>query len=558
MADGSASIARSRLAGALAKDHRAALAAATVATPRAEATEVQGTRYRGASNTLRSMVNWVARIGSPTADAPTAELRTLRARSRDAGRNHPVGRSALMRGRTSIVGTGLVCRPSVDHEALGITPEEAQVYNVQLRQAFERWADDPAECDLECTLDFYGQQGLGLLSAWSSGDVFVLTPSEVRIGGVNELKVQLIEADRICNPQDRQDTPECIDGIQYRGAVPVGCWVRSVHPGDNIDYRMPTWAYYRFFDEDTGRRRVLHVWNDKERPGQVRGVPFLAPVLEPLKQVARLTDAELMASVLSSMLTVFIERDAEEGSGEEGEAVEGTDVAGNIALGNGAIVDLAAGEKANAVNPLRPNVNFDPFFMAVVKQIGAALEIPRDVLLLQFDASYSAARAAMLEAWRMFLTRRWWLVQQFCQPIYALLVDEEVAAGRIRLPGYGDPTRRRAWQRAIWTGPAKGAMDEWKEANAAKTRIEIGVSNEQIETAAMTGEDRDTVYAQRVREVQQRKRDGLWVEPKPTHAPVTTTTDPAGERPGGEGGDVDDTAGDDTQDGSGKPQESNA
>ena len=43
------------------------------------------------------------------------------------------------------------------------------------------------------------------------------------------------------------------------------------------------------------------VWNDKERPSQPRGVPFLAPVLEPLKQVARLTDAELMASVLSSM-----------------------------------------------------------------------------------------------------------------------------------------------------------------------------------------------------------------------------------------------------------------
>lgn len=552
MADGSASasVARNRLSVAIAMDHIERDRAQ--AAPRAEATEVQGTKYRGASQSLRSMVNWAARIGSPTADAPTTELRTLRARSRDAGRNHPVGRSALMRGRTSIVGTGLVCRPSVDHEALGITPEEAQTYNVQLRQAFELFADDPAECDLECTLDFYGQQGLALLSAWSSGDVFVLTPHELRSGGVNELKVQLIEADRVCNPQDRADTPQCIDGIQYNGAVPVGCWVRSVHPGDNIDYSVPTWAYYRFFDADTGRRRVLHVWNDKERPGQVRGVPFLAPVLEPLKQVARLTDAELMASVLSSMLTVFIERAAEAGE-EEDEAVEGTDASGNIALGNGAIVDLAAGEKANAVNPLRPNVNFDPFFMAVVKQIGAALEIPRDVLLLQFDASYSAARAAMLEAWRMFLTRRWWLVQQFCQPIYALLVDEEVAAGRIRLPGYSDPVKRRAWQRAIWTGPAKGAMDEWKEAKAARERIDGGMSNEQIETAAMTGEDRDVVYAQRVREVQQRKRDGLWAEPKTPNAPPTAPADPAGE-----GGDVDDTTGDDAQDGSGKPQESNA
>ena len=532
MADGSASIARNRLAVAIGTD-RAIRAQAAITAPRAAATEIQGTRWRGASQTLRSMVNWAARIGSATADAPSTELRTLRARSRDAGRNHPVARAALVRSRTAIVGTGMVCRPAVDHEALGITPEAAQIYNTQLRQAFERWADDPAECDMEATLDFYGLQGLALLSALSSGDCFALTPMELRAGGVNELKLQLIEADRVCNKNDGADTPVCIDGIQLRGPTPEGCWVRNVHPGDIIDTSMPSWAYYPFFDAGTGRRRVLHVWNDKERPGQVRGVPFLAPVLEPLKQIARLTDAELMASVLSSMLTVFIERDAE--SGGEDEAVEGTDDTGNIALGNGAIVDLAAGEKANPVNPLRPNVNFDPFFMAVAKQIGAALEMPLDVLLLQFNSSYSAARAAMLEAWRMFLTRRWWLVQQFCQPVYALLMDEEVSAGRLRLPGYDDPVKRRAWQRALWTGPAKGAMDEEKEARAAKTRIEIGVSNEQIETAAMTGEDWNAVYSQRAREVRQRKADGLWVEPSAKNNPVQTQPEPAGERPGGEG-----------------------
>lgn len=540
MADGSASVARNRLAVAIALDHIERERAES--KPQAAATEIQGTRWRGASQTLRSMTNWLARIGSASADNPTQELRTLRARSRDAGRNHPVARAALVRSRTSVVGSGLMCRPAIDHEALGLTPETAQPYNVLLARAFERWAEDPAECDMECTLDFYGLQSMALLSAMSSGDCFALTPMELRAGGVNEIKVQLIEADRICNPNDAADTAACIDGIRLRGPVPEGCWIRNVHPGDVIDTSMPRWNYYPFFDGATGRRRVLQVWNDKERPGQPRGVPFLAPILEPLKQIARLTDAELMASVLSSMLTVFIQRKEDQGPDTpEGEALEGTDASGNIALGNGAIVDLAPGEEANPVNPLRPNVNFDPFFMAVVKQVGAALEIPMDVLLLQFNTSYSAARAAMLEAWRMFLTRRWWLVQQFCQPIYALLIDEEVASGRVTLPGYDDPALRRAWQRAIWTGPAKGSMDEEKEARAAKTRIEIGVSNEQIEAAAMTGQDRDAVYAQRVREVQQRKADGLWSEPNTTNTDAntnaTTTPDPAGKRAGGEGDD---------------------
>jgi len=488
-------------------------------------------------------------VGSATADTPSTELRTLRARSRDAGRNHPLARAGIMRSRTSIVGTGLVCRPIVDHDTLGITAEAAQIYNTQLLAAFTRWAEDPLECDIESTLDFYGLQGLALLSAMSSGDCFALTPSELRPGGVNDLKVQLIEADRVCNRNDGPDTVQCIDGVQYAGPTPVGCWVRNVHPGDNIDTRMPSWAYYPYIGDATGRRRVLHVWNDKERPGQVRGVPFLAPILEPLKQITRLADSELMASVLTSFMTVFIERDSEAGGGDE-DAIESTDAEGNVALGHGAIVDLAPGEKANAFDPKRPNVNFDPFFMAIAKQIGAALEIPLDVLLLQFNSSYSAARAAMLEAWRMFLTRRWWLVQQFCQPVYALLVDEEVAAGRIRLPGYNDPTKRRAWLRAIWTGPAKGSMDEWKEANAAKTRIEIGVSNEQMEAAAMTGEDRDAVYAQRLREINQRKADGTWLEPKDSNTTAVAASNAANQ--------VDDTGDGDGAGNGGKPQEETA
>jgi lambda family phage portal protein len=536
MADGSASIARNRLASAIAQDHVERARAQPVPGAAMEPTEVQGTRWRGASKSLRSMANWAAGIGSATSDQPSHEQRTMRARSRDAMRNHMVGRSALMRSRTSIVGTGLVCRPAIDHEALRIDADAATEYNRQLRAYFESWAEDPNECDIEATLDFYGQQSLSLLSAMASGDCMALTPWERRPGGIHGLKLQLIEADRVCNKHEAPDSATCIDGVQLRGSTPEGYWVRSKHPGDAIDMGMPSWTFYPAFGGDTGRRRVLHVWNDKERPEQVRGVPFLAPILEPLKQIERYSGAELSAAVLSAMLTVFIERAESSGGGGEGGEDEAfdTDEKGHVALGQGAIVDLAEGESANVVNPGRPNVNFDPFFNAVVKQIGAALEIPLDVLLLQFNTSYSAARAAMLEAWRMFLTRRWWLVQQFCQPVYGLLIDEGVASGRLKLPGYGDAERRRAWTRAIWTGPAKGAMDEYKEALAAEKRIAIGVSNEQMEAAGMTGEDRDAVYAQRKREIDQRRKDNTWFPPrdttdagaKPVNADPEPKTDP--------------------------------
>jgi lambda family phage portal protein len=485
------------------------------------------TRWLGASRVVRSMADWFAKIGSGTSDLPASEQRTMRARSRDAFRSDLLARAVLTRARTNIVGTGLMCRPAVDFAALGMDQEAGEQLNADIQASWERWADDPVECDAEATLDVYGLQSLTLLSAMLSGDCFTLTPFEQRFGGISGLKVQIIEADRVENPNSEANRVGLIDGVVLTAlGMPVGYWVRSNHPGDSIVTAQPaTWTYFPAFGAETGRRRVLHVWNDKERPGQVRGAPYLAPILEPLRQLRRWTDNELMAAVISAMFTVFIEKSGEQ-LDENGNPIpffggptstiptnpDGTQPdpstfapppnAQNISLGGGAIVEGAPGDKFVSVNPARPNLRFDPFFVAMAKQIGAALEMPLDELMLQYNASYSAARAAMLQAWRFYLSRRTMLVQQFCQPLYGLWMDEEVASGRLALAGYADPIRRRAFSRAIWIGPARGSMDEYKEAQAAELRIDIGVSNEALEAAAMTGESRDSIYAQRLRESQ--------------------------------------------------------
>lgn len=509
-------------------------------------TEFQGTRWRGASRTLRSLKHWATTLGSARSDLPANEQRTLRARSRDAYRNQMIARAALTRCRTNIVGTGLMCHASVDAATLGLTSEAAAAINAALQTGFDMWAEDPHDCDWESTLDFYGLQGLALISSMASGDVAALTPQDRREGNTAELKVQLVEADRVSNPNDGMDTETCVDGVELTadGGKLVGYWIRDTHPGDNIvTAKVATWKFYRAFGEETGRRRVLHIWNEKDRPQQVRSAPYLAPILEPLRQLARYGDAELMAAVISAMFTVFIEHESE-GVDESGNPLPGAfgaaeqGAAGTPAkleLGNGAIVDLAAGEKANTANPSRPNANFDPFFVSLVKQIGAALELPLDELLLHYSSSYSAARAAMLQAWRFYTMRRWSLVQQFCQPIRNLWLDEQVAAGKLDLPGYDNPVRRRAWSRCSWIGPARGSMDEEKEAKAAKLRIEIGVSNEEMEAAAMSGEPRSVIYAQRKAEIDQRRADRTWIEPK-AEPPDPQPPEPPNQPPPPSGG----------------------
>ncbi|MBN8887579.1 MAG: phage portal protein [Rudaea sp.] len=512
-------------------------AGAIGATATGDGANFRETRWPGASRVLRSMASWFAALGSGTSDLNLSEQRTLRARSRDAIRAFPIARAAMTRARTNIVGTGLICRPSVDYVTLGITADEAEALNSQLQASWERWAEDALECDAEATLDFYGLQSLAVFSAMLSGDCIALTPWVERQGGVSGLKVQLIEADRLETPEQQPDRAGLINGVALDDlGAPVGYWIRSNHPGDAlITQQPPTWTFHPAFGEETGRRRVMHIWNDKERPGQVRGAPFLAPILEPLRQLSKWTDNELMAAVISAMFTVFIEKGQDvldpngnalsafggvpAGPTATGQVDQSTLVppvpAQNVALGNGAVIELANGDKANFANPARPNAQFDPFFVAMVKQMGASLEMPSDEILLTYAGSYTAARAAMLQAWRFYTGRRARTVQQFCDPIYGLRLDEEVATGRIRLPGYSDPIRRRAYSRCVWIGPARGAMDELKEAQAAEKRIAIGVSNESIECAAMTGESRDAVYDQQVREINQRKRDQTW-ELRPT------------------------------------------
>lgn len=519
----------------------------------AEGSRYRETRWAGASRTLRSMASWFAALGSGTSDLNAGEQRTLRARSRDAIRTYPIARGVMTRARTSIVGTGLMCRPAVDYKTLGISADEAEVLNAQIHTAFERWAEDPAECDAEATLDFYGLQSLALYSAMLSGDVIALTPWRVRSGGISGLKIQLIEADRLETPNSEADRVGLINGVALDDlGAPTGYWIRNSHPGDSLPMQPPPdWIFFPAFGEKTGRRRVLHVWNDKERPGQVRGAPYLAPILEPLRQLSKWTDNELMAAVVSAMFTVFIEKGQEAFDADgnpisafggspanpiaTGEADQSTFVpptpAQNISMGNGAIVEMAPGDKANFANPSRPNAQFDPFFVAMVKQIGSALEMPSDEILLTYAGSYTAARAAMLQAWRFYLVKRALLVLQFCSPAFGLWMDEEVATGRLSLPGYSDPINRRAYSRSVWIGPARGAMDELKEAQAAEKRIALGVSNESMECAAMTGESRDAVYDQQVREINQRKKDQTW-ELRPTGVVrYTPPTDPNDSTP---------------------------
>jgi lambda family phage portal protein len=239
---------------------------------------------------------------------------------------------------------------------------------------------------------------------------------------------------------------------------------------------------------------VLHVF-EKKRPGQRRGVSVLAPIIEPLKQLGDYTHAELTAAVVSGLFTVFIESEmGDVPDGMTGMAAESDDGVSDeeIKLEAGAVIGLADGEKVTTANPNRPNTAFDPFTQAIFKQIGAALSIPYEVLLKHFSSSYSASRAALLEAWKMFRARRVGFVSKFCQPVYEAFITECVLLGKLHAPGFiEDPVVRAAYLGTSWNGPAQGQLNPVQETKAAKMKVEEGFSTRSKEAAEMNSTDYD-------------------------------------------------------------------
>ena len=491
--------------------------------------------YSGAKVDRATLSRWQPNAGSPTVDI-IRDLPKLRARSRDQMRNAPVALGALNTSVSHVVGTGLTYTPAIDAAFLGLDELRAEQWQQDTQRRFKAWAET-VDCDIARRLNFYGIQELAYRSMLESGDTFVLTPRIARAGSTARLALQLIEADRVCNPNRTQDTATLIDGVEIAAGTgeATAYHVAQKHPGDYLTTGNQ-WNYVAARGSSTGRRNVLHLFKPL-RPGQVRGVPWISPILEPLKQLNRWSDAELNAAVVSGLMATFITMDPDAFDSLYDDDAKGAMIENSSRwsgeMESGQAINLLPGESVESNTPGRPNPAFDPFWTAMVRQIGMALEMPFEVLTMHFQSSYSAARAALLMAWKGFRSRRDMLATYLCQPVFELWLADEVAEGRINAPGFfASDITRAAWCAAIWTGDGPGSIDPSKEVDAAQKRVDLGISTKQAESILHDGVDWQQKHEQRVKEINAEKRDGIYFPPAGTAAQQPVVADavaPAGE-----------------------------
>lgn len=462
----------------------------------------------GASHSKSSLRGFTATSKSPLYDID-ANHKTLVERSRSLYMTAPIATAAVKTIKTNVVGSGLKLKSRIDYDVLGISEEQSQKLEDQIEREFALWANTK-QCDALGVNDFYEMQGLFLMGAVLNGDGFCIRkwedPTPFMPYG---LRLQIIEGDRVCTPNvgatvgnspyvayatNSENGNEIYSGVEMnKSGKTVAYWICNQYPNAQSvgEFKPMEWARVEAYGANTGLPNILHLF-DPERAEQRRGVPLLAPVIETLKQISRYTEAELMAAVISGMYTVFIKTETPtempfgEAMPDEYTPVEHND--NEYELGNGAVNMLGTNESIQIADPKRPVAGFDTFVKALCKQIGSAIEVPYELLMKEFNSSYSASRAALLEAWKMFRERRENLAKAFCQPVYEMFLTEAVANGRIRLKGFfNDPILRKAWCGADWNGPAPGMIDPVKEVNAAKLRVEQGFSTREEETMGLTG-----------------------------------------------------------------------
>ncbi len=487
-----------------------------------ENAKVAGSAHFGASF-AREFMSWDVSGGSADADV-NPELSTLIARSRDLTRNHGIAAGVLQAQKDNVVGTGPRLALMPDYRALGKSKEWAREFARQVESGFRSWFES-RDCDACGHLDGGLLTRQVLFGCLANGSTLALplflAPSGRRKWG---LQIQLVEADRLSNPQDRQDTDRLRGGVELnKYGRPVGYHIRTTHPGERF-YMWGASPYrWEYVPAETpwGRKRVLHVY-DPERTGQNRGKPYLTPVIGKFRMLDNYQRTELQAAVINAVIAAAIETPLDgQAAGELFGVSDGPDgdnaklhrdLIGEIAkpMKGALVMSLPIGSKLNMQSPARPAEQFGAFCESVIRDVCAGLNLPYELVMKDFSrTNYSSARAALLEAWRGFQASRQWLKVTFLDELLKLWMEEAISIGYIDMITPEEFYEHLfAVTKCSWIWPGRGWVDPAKEAQAAEIRMRIGVSTLQRECAEQ-GLDYEEVLDQLAEEERMQTDRGL-------------------------------------------------
>ncbi len=268
---------------------------------------------RSAYDGAKSARRWHNRAtagGSADADLDADTLAELRERSRDRYRNDGVARAAIDSLTDNVVGTGLRPILALPFRMLGITEDRARALREQATEIWDEWSET---CEATMRLSMEEVQAQCFAQVLLNGDVLALPVRQQSRQQPTryDLKIEMVEGDRLDTPLGSTN-PFIRSGVELNDiGEPIAYHIAEQHPGDSLIVGATRASPPRFVRRPAfnglGQRNVLHVYV-QERPGQSRGCPVLAPVLDTLKDRDDYAEAEVVASQVAACASAFIKK----------------------------------------------------------------------------------------------------------------------------------------------------------------------------------------------------------------------------------------------------------
>jgi lambda family phage portal protein len=426
-----------------------------------------------------------------------ASVETLRARSRHATRQ-AIGDTAKKRFVSNLVGTGVIPMPKA----------KDRDFRKAVRELWDTSAD---ELDADGISDHYGQQALAAGQMFEAGEVFArFRPRRLEDGLAVPLKIQLLEADflRHAMNEDLGNGRKIRQGIEFD---PLGRRVAyhfyRDHPGDRF-------AAGGIETTRVPAQEVVQVF-EPIRPGQLRGIPFLAPALTKLYTLDRVSDARAERERVASLFAFFFESDRDPVGDDDPE----DDDQRITSIDPGSGYALLPGEKLSF--PTLPTTgNYQDFLRPHMREVAGPSDLSYEQLSGDMtQVNYSSARVALLELRRRIEHLQFKVLRfQLLRRVWARWFMDAVISGALEVPDefFTSTAMRADLMRVKWMPQGFQWVDPEKEAKAANLMVRGGFKSRSMIVAEL-GYDAEEIDEENAADREREERLGLVYDSNPSH-----------------------------------------
>ena len=350
--------------------------------------------------------------------------------------------------------------------ASGITPHAVKANGEKANEHDARLADfaDTTACDPADKMNLYAQQALAVRTMIRDGEVLieqVIRPDYKKKGLPVPLQTRVLECDYIDKTKFTvsQDGNPIFMGIELdKYGSPLKYHMYDEHPGE-----------LRFIRNLKSRPRsadgILHAF-DLERPGQMRGVTRLAPVLVRLRDLDEYEDAQLVKQKLAACFVGVVEDIRGELENIPSKEEQEEDFERLLSdWSPGKILQGVGGKNLNFNTP--PSVDsFKDTTPEYKRSIAAGIGVPYMALACDYGrANYTSSRMEFLDFYKMIdHLQDNVLVPQVCNKIFDWFLRACEFEG---LSSQG--------VRGIWTPPKKELIEPLRDVQGIILQIQSGL-----------------------------------------------------------------------------------